>query len=98
MCPKNSSTNISFFIKLQNRFGASGLQLNKIVTQIIKLLSDANQAVRDQSLQTLIEIYRHVGERLRLDLKKKLIPEAKLKLIFHKFDEAAKNGELKEEG
>ena len=54
--------------------------------------------MRDRALETLIEIYRHVGERLRLDLKKKLVPEAKLKLIFHKFDEAARNGELKEEG
>lgn len=80
------------------RFGASGLQLNKLVTHIVKLLSDANEAVRDRSLETLIEIYRHVGERLRLDLKKKLVPEAKLKLIFHKFDEAVRNGELKEEG
>jgi len=74
------------------------LQLSKIVTYIVKLLSDANQAVRDKSLEALIEIYRHVGEKLRLDLRKKAIPEAKLKLIFHKFDEAARNGELKEEG
>lgn len=80
-----------------NKFSSSQLQLNKIVTHIVKLLSDANQAVRDKSLDTLIEIYRHVGERLRIDLRKKQIPEAKLKLVFHKFDEAARNGELKEE-
>lgn len=80
------------------RFGSGNLQLNKIVTHIVKLLSDANQAVRDKSLEALIEIYKYVGERLRNDLRKKNIPEGKLKLIFHKFDEAVRNGEMKEEG
>ena len=51
--------------------------MNKIVTHITRLLADANQAVRDKSLETLVQIYCHVGERLRQDLKKKLIPEAK---------------------
>ncbi len=40
-------------------------------------MGDANQFVRDKSFETIIEIYKHVGDKLRADLKKKQLPEAK---------------------
>lgn len=48
-----------------------------MVIHILKLLTDSNQMVRDKALETLIEVYRHVGDKLRNDLRKKQLPEAK---------------------
>jgi CLIP-associating protein 1/2 len=33
--------------------------------------------VRQQAIDTLVEIYRHVGEKVRGDIAKRDIPEAK---------------------
>ena len=38
---------------------------------IVKCLSDPTPAVRDNAFQTLVEIYRHVGEKVRADLEKR---------------------------
>ena len=47
--------------------------------------------VRDQAILTLVEIYRHVGERARTDLMKKAagagIADARLRTITARFDE-----------
>lgn len=51
--------------------------MNKIIPYIVKLLGDTNQQIRDKSLETLLEIYKHVGEKLRIDLRKRQIPEPK---------------------
>jgi CLIP-associating protein 1/2 len=37
----------------------------------VKLLGDPMSAVRDTAFNTLVEMYRHVGDRLRIDLQKK---------------------------
>jgi CLIP-associating protein 1/2 len=50
--------------------------------------------VRDAAFQTLIEIYKHVGDRLRADLRKKEIPPAKLAVLELKFDEVKSDGLL----
>lgn len=80
-----------------NRFGIRDLQYSKILTLLVKLSTDQSQAVRDKSFQSLIELYRYVGENLRVELRKKQLPEAKLKLYLNKFDDVLKNGELKVE-
>ncbi|KAI5634701.1 CLIP-associating protein [Phthorimaea operculella] len=44
-------------------------------------------------MSLLVDMYRHVGERLRSDLKKKeLVPAAKLQILEAKFDEAREAG------
>ncbi|XP_063898023.1 CLIP-associating protein isoform X4 [Helicoverpa armigera] len=44
-------------------------------------------------MQLLVDVYRHVGERLRQDLKKKeLLPAQKFALLEQKFDEAREAG------
>lgn len=58
-------------------FGAHPLHIGKIIPYIVKLLSDTNQQIREKSFETLLELYRHVGDRLRNDLHKRQIPEAK---------------------
>jgi CLIP-associating protein 1/2 len=48
------------------------------VPSIVKCLSDPTPAVRDTAFQTLVEIYRHVGEKVRADLEKRgNVPPAK---------------------
>lgn len=41
------------------------------------LLCDAGHQVRDGAMSSLVEIYRHVGERVRLDLSKKGLPQSR---------------------
>uniref|UniRef100_A0A5F8H1P3 CLIP-associating protein 1 n=1 Tax=Monodelphis domestica TaxID=13616 RepID=A0A5F8H1P3_MONDO len=53
-----------------NASGAHTLTLSKIVPHICNLLGDPNGQVRDSAINSLVEIYRHVGERVRADLNK----------------------------
>uniref|UniRef100_A0A8B9GEF4 TOG domain-containing protein n=1 Tax=Amazona collaria TaxID=241587 RepID=A0A8B9GEF4_9PSIT len=57
-----------------NASGAQSLTLSKIVPHICNLLGDPNSQVRDAAINSLVEIYRHVGERVRADLSKKGLP------------------------
>ncbi|CAF0708571.1 unnamed protein product [Brachionus calyciflorus] len=79
-----------------DKFGANNMNLPKMVTFVVKLFTDQNQFVREKALACLIEIYKTVGDRLRNELKKKQLPEEKLKLIFGKFDDVIKSGKMKE--
>ncbi|XP_078538192.1 CLIP-associating protein 1 isoform X4 [Lissotriton helveticus] len=74
--------------------GANSLTLSKIVPHICNLLGDPNSQVRDAAISSLVEIYRHVGERVRADLSKKGLPQSRLNVIFLKFDEAQKSGTM----
>uniref|UniRef100_A0A8C2P3E2 CLIP-associating protein 1 n=1 Tax=Capra hircus TaxID=9925 RepID=A0A8C2P3E2_CAPHI len=58
-----------------NSSGAHTLTLSKIVPHICNLLGDPNSQVRDAAINSLVEIYRHVGERVRADLSKKGLPQ-----------------------
>ncbi|XP_058520304.1 CLIP-associating protein 1 isoform X8 [Ochotona princeps] len=74
--------------------GAQTLTLSKIVPHICNLLGDPNSQVRDAAINSLVEIYRHVGERVRADLSKKGLPQSRLNVIFTKFDEVQKSGNM----
>ncbi|XP_053452855.1 CLIP-associating protein 1 isoform X23 [Nycticebus coucang] len=77
-----------------NASGAHTLTLSKIVPHICNLLGDPNSQVRDVAINSLVEIYRHVGERVRADLSKKGLPQSRLNVIFTKFDEVQKSGNM----
>ncbi|NP_001364932.1 CLIP-associating protein 1 isoform 5 [Homo sapiens] len=77
-----------------NASGAQTLTLSKIVPHICNLLGDPNSQVRDAAINSLVEIYRHVGERVRADLSKKGLPQSRLNVIFTKFDEVQKSGNM----
>nr|XP_056717245.1 CLIP-associating protein 1 isoform X3 [Euleptes europaea] len=77
-----------------NASGAQSLTLSKIVPHICSLLGDPNSQVRDAAINSLVEIYRHVGERVRADLSKKGLPQSRLNIIFTKFDEVQKSGTM----
>ncbi|XP_044525876.1 CLIP-associating protein 1 isoform X8 [Gracilinanus agilis] len=77
-----------------NASGAHTLTLSKIVPHICNLLGDPNGQVRDSAINSLVEIYRHVGERVRADLSKKGLPQSRLNVIFTKFDDVQRSGNM----
>ncbi|KAM4609315.1 CLIP-associating protein 1a [Polymixia lowei] len=81
-------------ISTLNMYGAQGLTLSKIVPHICNLLGDPTSQVRDGAMSCLVEIYRHVGERVRMDLSKKGLPQSRLNVIFSKFDEVQRSGNM----
>ncbi|XP_058468697.1 CLIP-associating protein 1-B-like isoform X11 [Solea solea] len=81
-------------ISTLNVFGSQSLTLSKIVPHICNLLGDPTSQVRDGAMNCLIEIYRHVGERVRIDLGKKGLPQSRLNVIFSKFDEVQRSGNM----
>uniref|UniRef100_H2S896 Cytoplasmic linker associated protein 1a n=1 Tax=Takifugu rubripes TaxID=31033 RepID=H2S896_TAKRU len=94
---KNSRTREGLclcLIATLNTYGAQGLTLSKILPHICYLLGDPVSQVRDRAVSSLVEIYRHIGERVRLDLSKKGIPQARLNAIFTKFDEVQRSGNM----
>ncbi|KAM8759367.1 CLIP-associating protein 2 isoform 12-T12 [Rhynchonycteris naso] len=79
-------------IETLNMFGAQPLVLSKLVPHLCTLFGDSNSQVRDAAVSAVVEIYRHVGERVRGDLSKRAIPPARLDIIFAKFDEVQNSG------
>lgn len=79
-------------IETLNIFGTQPLALSKLVPHLCILFEDSNSKVRDAAVLAMVEIYRHVGERVRVDLYKRGIPPARLEMIFAKFDEVQNSG------
>ena len=78
-----------------NEHGADEMILSGVIPSIVKLLSDPSEKVRETALNTLADMYRHVGERLRVDLQRKHnVPQAKLLLLVEKFDQLKAAGDL----
>ncbi|XP_065443225.1 CLIP-associating protein 2 isoform X27 [Chrysemys picta bellii] len=77
-----------------NIYGAQPLILSKLVPHLCILSGDSNSQVRDAALLAIVEIYRHVGEKVRADLNKRGIPSARLQAIFTKFDEVRDSGNM----
>ena len=72
------------------------MSVSKYVGSICELLGDANAQVRSVAMETLVEIYRHVGIKVRIDItKRNSLPAAKLQIIIQKFDEL--DGENRDE-
>uniref|UniRef100_A0A4W6EWR5 Cytoplasmic linker associated protein 1 n=1 Tax=Lates calcarifer TaxID=8187 RepID=A0A4W6EWR5_LATCA len=69
-------------ISTLNVFGSQSLTLSKIVPHICNLLGDPTSQVRDGAMNCLVEIYRHVGERVRMDLGKKGLPQSRCVQVF----------------
>ncbi|XP_012883928.1 PREDICTED: CLIP-associating protein 2 [Dipodomys ordii] len=81
-------------IETLNNFGAQSLLISKLVPHLCVLFGDCNSQVRSAALSAIVEIYRHVGEKLRTDLYKRGIPPARLEIIFAKFDEVQNSGSM----
>ncbi|XP_044589311.1 CLIP-associating protein 1-A isoform X2 [Cotesia glomerata] len=75
--------------------GADSLSLSSVIPSIVKLLSDPNEKVRETAVNTVVNIYRHVGERFRNDLQRNHnLPSAKWQLLVEKFDQIRAEGDL----
>ncbi|XP_043193989.1 CLIP-associating protein 1-B-like isoform X15 [Amphibalanus amphitrite] len=85
-------------VLLQNALadhGAHAIQLSRLLPSVVKLLSDPAAPVRDTAFNTLVEVYKHVGERVRLDLQKKFsVPPAKLGPLMATFDQVKESGQM----
>ncbi|XP_057560426.1 CLIP-associating protein 2 isoform X3 [Hippopotamus amphibius kiboko] len=79
-------------IETLNIFGAQPLVLSKLVPHLCILFGDSNSQVRDAAILAMVEIYRHVGEKVRVDLYKRGIAPARLEMILAKFDEVQNSG------
>ncbi|XP_072532301.1 CLIP-associating protein 2 isoform X18 [Salminus brasiliensis] len=77
-----------------NAFGAQPLSLSKFVPHLCTLTGDQNPQVREAAISTLVEVYRHVGERVRADLSKRGLPAARLQTILSRFDEVLNSGNM----
>ncbi|XP_034455430.1 CLIP-associating protein 2 isoform X29 [Hippoglossus hippoglossus] len=77
-----------------NTHGAQQLSLSKIVPHLCSLTGDQNPQVREASITTLVDVYRHVGEKVRADVGKRGLPAARLQTIFTRFDEALNSGNM----
>lgn len=79
-------------IETLNIFGTQPLVISKLVPHLCVLFGDSNSQVRNAAASAVVEIYRHVGEKLRIDLCKRDIPPARLEMILAKFDEVQNSG------
>ena len=66
---ENLSYDISYLTLC--RYGAQVFVFSRFLPSIVGLLSDPTAPVRDAAFSTLVEIYKYVGERVRVDLQKK---------------------------
>ncbi|XP_021695282.1 CLIP-associating protein isoform X6 [Aedes aegypti] len=77
-----------------NEYGTQSLSVKTYIQPIVLLLGDPAPTVRDAAVQTLVEIYKHVGDKLRIDLRKRDVPAAKFIILEQKFDETKNDGLL----
>nr|XP_020834207.1 CLIP-associating protein 2 isoform X7 [Phascolarctos cinereus] len=77
-----------------NIYGAHSLVLSKLVPHLCILFGDSNGQVRDAAILAMVEIYCHVGEKVRVDLSRRGLPAARLQAVFAKFDEARGSGSM----
>ncbi|XP_050187506.1 CLIP-associating protein 2 isoform X13 [Myiozetetes cayanensis] len=77
-----------------NIYGAQPLILSKLVPHLCIAFGDSNSQVRDAAILAIVEVYRHVGEKVRVDLAKRGIPPGRLQTIFTKFDEVRNSGNM----
>uniref|UniRef100_A0A8C2YD95 Cytoplasmic linker associated protein 2 n=1 Tax=Coturnix japonica TaxID=93934 RepID=A0A8C2YD95_COTJA len=83
-------------LPLIDRLGDAKDQVREQAQNLILKLMDeaAPPMVRDAAILAIVEVYRHVGEKVRLDLSKRGIPPGRLQTIFTKFDEVRDSGNM----
>ncbi|XP_053689926.1 CLIP-associating protein isoform X2 [Sabethes cyaneus] len=99
MCFKHKNAKVreeflQTIINALNEYGTQSLSVKTYIQPIVLLLGDPTPTVRDAAIQTLVEIYKHVGDKLRVDLRKKDVPPTKFAILEQKFDETRNDGLL----
>ena len=67
-------------------FGSGQISVSKFMSSICSLLGDANSQVRSGAMETIVDIYRHVGVKVRIDLSKRGLPSARMGQLTARFD------------
>ena len=67
-------------------FGSGKISVSKFMGSICSLLGDANSQVRSGAMETIVDIYRHVGVKVRIDLSKRGLPSARMGQLTARFD------------
>lgn len=67
-------------------FGSGQISVSKFMSVICSLLGDANSQVRSGAMETIVEVYRHVGVKVRIDLSKRGLPSARLSQLTARFN------------
>lgn len=49
-------------------------------------MGDANSQVRSCAMETIVDIYRHVGVKVRIDLSRRNLPASKMSQLSARFD------------
>ncbi|XP_002048268.2 CLIP-associating protein [Drosophila virilis] len=95
---KNAKVREEFLQTLVNalhEYGTQQLSVRVYIMPVCALLGDPTVNVREAAIQTLVEIYKHVGDRLRPDLRRiEDMPASKLALLEQKFDQVKLEGLL----
>ncbi|KAH8302867.1 hypothetical protein KR044_011386 [Drosophila immigrans] len=95
---KNAKVREEFLQTIVNalhEYGTQQLSVRVYIVPVCALLGDPTVNVRESAIQTLVEIYKHVGDRLRPDLRRiDDMPASKLALLEQKFDQVKVEGLL----
>ena len=67
-------------------FGSGQISVSKFIGALCSLLGDANSQVRSGAMETMVEIYRHVGVKVRIDLSKRGLPSARMSQLTARFN------------
>ena len=80
---------IRFLLKLvfdSFSFGSGQVTVSKFMAPICTLLGDANSQVRSCAMETIVDIYRHVGVKVRIDVSRRNIQQSHLAKLNAQFD------------
>ncbi|XP_016984508.1 LOW QUALITY PROTEIN: CLIP-associating protein [Drosophila rhopaloa] len=95
---KNAKVREEFLQTIVNalhEYGTQQLSVRVYISPVCALLGDPTVNVREAAIQTLVEIYKHVGDRLRPDLRRMDdVPASKLAMLEQKFDQVKQEGLL----
>lgn len=73
-----------------SRHGVKSIGVSKLLPLIVKLLTDSSVTVREAAMNTMVELYKKIGEPLKYSLlKNQSLPPNKLQLILENFDKVS---------
>lgn len=67
-------------------FGSGQVTVSKYMGPICTLLGDANSQVRSCAMETIVNIYRHVGVKVRIDVSRRNLQQSHLSKLNAQFD------------
>lgn len=93
--PRVKEYSLKCFGRSISKFGVSSLRVGPHLSTLGLMVADRDENVREAAVEALVEVYRHVGNRLRRDLNKlDGIPATKLSLLNDLFDEMVESGNM----